>query len=246
MNYSPKLNHLFVLAMAASILLLSAYCSKKSTPDPVPPVPPVNTEFAKGADISWVTEMEAAGKKFFNSAGTEKECMQLLKDIGMNTIRLRVWVNPAAPGWNGQADVIAKAVRAKSLGLKVMIDFHYSDTWADPGHQTKPAAWASQDFSTLKQSLATHTTTVLTALKAAGVTPTWVQVGNETNDGLLWPDGKASVSMSNFAQLIQAGYAAVKAVDNSIRVIDTTTQAGTMTSIGLPLRGWINLAGCSA
>ena len=94
--------------------------------------------------------------------------MQPLKDIGMNTIRLRVWVNPAARDGNGQADVIAKAVREKSLGLKVMIDFHYSDTWADPGHQTKPAAWASQDFFDPQTILATHTTTVLTALKAAG------------------------------------------------------------------------------
>ena len=87
--------------------------------------------------------MEAAGRKFYNSAGTEKECMQLLKDLGMNTVRLRVWVNPSL-SWNNTADVVAKALRAKTLGMKVMIDFHYSDTWADPGHQAKPAAWAAQ------------------------------------------------------------------------------------------------------
>jgi arabinogalactan endo-1,4-beta-galactosidase len=103
--------------------------------------------------------------------------------------------------------------------MKVMIDFHYSDSWADPGKQTKPAAWASQDFATLKQSLSTHTTSVVNALKSAGITPTWVQVGNETNDGMLWPDGKASTNMNNFAQLINAGYNAVKAVDPSIKVI---------------------------
>jgi arabinogalactan endo-1,4-beta-galactosidase len=81
--------------------------------------------------------MEGAGRKFYNSAGVEKECMQLLKDLGMNAIRLRVWVNPAN-GWNNTADVLAKALRAKNLGMKIMIDFHFSDTWADPGHQTKP------------------------------------------------------------------------------------------------------------
>ena len=201
------------------ILCFAFSCNKTSPPDPGPPVPPVNTDFVKGADISWLTEMEGAGRKFYNSTGTEKECMQLLKDIGMNAIRLRVWVDPAAPAWNNTADVVAKAVRAKNLGMKIMIDFHYSDTLADPGHQAKPAVWASQDFNTLKQSLANHTSTVLNALKTSGVTPAWVQVGNETNDGMLWPDGKASTNMNNFAQLVIAGYNAVKAVDASIKVI---------------------------
>ena len=196
-------------------LLVIAACDKPVDP---PPNPPVTTDFAKGADVSWITQMESAGRKFYNSSGTEKEGMQLLKDLGMNTIRLRVWVNPSN-GWNGQADVVTKALRAKNLGMKIMIDFHYSDSWADPGQQTKPAAWVGQDLNTLKQSLANHTTAVLNALKSAGVTPTWVQVGNETNDGMLWPDGKASVNMNNFAQLVNAGYNAVKAVDPSIKVI---------------------------
>ena len=203
------------------ILLACALCScdrSGSGGSNPPPTPPVNTDFVKGADISWLTEMEASGRKFYNNAGVEKECMQLLKDLGMNAIRLRVWVNPSS-GWNNTADVLAKAIRAKNLGMKIMIDFHFSDTWADPGHQTKPAAWASQDLNTLKQSLANHTTSVLNTLKTNGITPAWVQVGNETNDGMLWPDGKASVNMNNFAQLVIAGYNAVKAVDASIKVI---------------------------
>lgn len=217
MKTTKPLNALVKILPALSLLLILS-CSPAGDETVEPPVIPAS--FVRGADVSWLTEMEAAGKKFYNSGGTEKECMQLLKELGMNAIRLRVWVDPASPGnWNNTADVVAKALRAKNLGMKVMIDFHYSDTWADPGHQTKPAAWASQDFATLKQSLASHTTAVLNALKTAGVTPAWVQVGNETNDGMLWPDGKASVSMSNFAQLIIAGYGAVKAVDNSIKVI---------------------------
>ena len=210
-------NYVSRLKLCCLVVCFAFSCKKSSTPNPVPP-PPVNTNFVKGADVGWVTEMEGAGRKFYNSAGTEKECMQLLKDLGMNAIRLRVWVNPAN-GWNNTADVVAKAVRAKNLGMKLMIDFHYSDTWADPGHQTKPAVWVGQDLATLKQSIANHTTAVLNALKASGVTPTWVQVGNETNDGMLWPDGKASVNMGNFAQLVIAGYNAVKAVDASIKVI---------------------------
>ena len=207
----------------ALVLLLSiAFSCNKSGSNccvpPPPPPPPGNNNIAKGADVSWLTEMEGAGRKFYNSAGVEKECMQLLKDLGMNAIRLRVWVNPAN-GWNNTADVLAKALRAKNLGMKIMIDFHFSDTWADPGHQTKPAAWSAQDFATLKQSLINHTTAVLNTLKSNSIIPDWVQIGNETNDGMLWPDGKASTNMNNFAQLVKAGYNAVKAVDASIKVI---------------------------
>lgn len=200
------------------VLCLSLAFCHKNTQRIERPDPPKNDLFAKGADVSWLTEMEAAGNKFYNSSGIEKDGMQLLKDIGINTIRLRVWVNPS-DNWNGTSDVVAKAVRAKNLGMKLMIDFHYSDTWADPGHQTKPAAWASLDFNSLKQALADHTTSVLNALKSNGIIPNWVQIGNETNDGMLWPDGKASTNMKNFARLINAGYTAAKAVDTSIKVI---------------------------
>ncbi|HEY6503214.1 MAG TPA: glycosyl hydrolase 53 family protein [Chitinophagaceae bacterium] len=213
-----------VKIIATSLIIINLAACKKSggdgggTPPPPPPPPPPTTEFAKGADIGWLTQMEAAGRKFYNSSGTEQECVALLKSLGMNTIRLRVWVNPAG-GWNGSADVVAKAVRAKNLGMRIMIDFHYSDSWADPGQQTKPAAWIGQDLATLKTSLYNHTFDVLTALKNNGVTPEWVQVGNETNDGMLWPDGKASTNMNNFAQLVNAGYDAVKAVNATIKVI---------------------------
>ncbi len=202
------------------VLLIVTFsaCKKSNTNPPVPVPVPTPANFAKGADISWVTQMESAGLKFYNAAGTQTECMGLMKSIGINTIRLRVWVNPS-PAWNNTADVVAKAIRAKNLGLRIMIDFHYSDTWADPGHQTKPAAWAGQDVAALKTSLANHTTAVLTELKNNNVTPEWVQVGNETNDGMLWPEGKASANMNNFAQMINAGYDAVKAVFPAAKVI---------------------------
>ena len=207
--------YLFNIALVCIILA----CKKTNGGgDTEPPVPPAASSFAKGADISWLTEMEAAGRKFYNSAGTEKECLELMKSLGMNTVRLRVWVNPS-PAWNNAADVLAKALRAKNLGLRIMIDFHYSDSWADPGQQIKPAAWAAQDLTTLKTSIASHTTDVLTQLKNNGVTPEWVQVGNETNNGMLWPEGKASVSMANFAQLINAGSDAVKSVFPAAKVI---------------------------
>lgn len=209
---------LLIALVAAASLSVIAGCKKKQGSGTIITPPSDTTLFVKGADVSWLTEMEASGIKFYNSSGTEKECMTLLKSLGMNTIRLRVWVNPS-PSWNNAADVVTKAVRAKNLGLHVLIDFHYSDTWADPGSQTKPAAWAALNFTDLKSAMASHTTDVLNQLKTAGVTPEWVQIGNETNDGMLWPDGKASTNMANYAQLVLTGYNAVKAVFPSAKVI---------------------------
>jgi len=214
MDYFHRdMKHLSSLVLLLLLFLVS--CHKKSGEVPQPPE---DTHFVKGADISWITEMEAAGKRFYNSAGTEQDAMQIIKDLGVNTIRLRVWVNPAN-GWNNTNDVVAKAIRAKTLGLRLMIDLHYSDTWADPGHQAKPVAWASQDLNALKLSVGDHARLILNALKSNGITPEWVQVGNETNDGMLWPEGKASQNMSQFAQLVNAGYDAIKSVDPSIKVI---------------------------
>jgi len=174
--------------------------------------------FAKGADVSWLTEMEASGIKFYNNSGTQQDLLQILKDKGMNTIRLRVWVNPT-DGWCNKADMLVKAKRAKAMGFRIMVDFHYSDSWADPGKQPKPAAWANQNIEGLKTSVYNHTTDVLTTLKNEGVVAEWVQVGNETNNGMLWEEGKASVSMKNFADLVLAGYNAVKAVNSTTKVI---------------------------
>ncbi len=206
---------LFLFFLSATLLS----CKKSKTQEQIPPI--IDTSkfsFAKGADISWITEMESSGKKFYDSTNTQKEILSILKGVGMNVVRLRVWVNPSE-GWNNKADVLAKAIRAKNLGLRIMIDFHYSDTWADPGNQTKPAAWIGKNISELKHALAAHTTDVLTTLKSAGISPEWVQVGNETNDGMLWPDGKASVNMNVFTQFVNAGYDAVKNIFPSAKVI---------------------------
>src|ERR1019366_2600581 len=209
----------------------SFYCKKNTTNTPpktdtlpidtlphVDTIPVTNTFFAKGADISWITQMESQNIKFYDKSGTQKDLFQILKDEGINSIRLRAWVNPA-DGYNNTADVVAKAIRVKNAGMKIMIDFHYSDTWADPGHQTTPAAWASEDINELQTSVYDYTTGVMDSLKANSIFPDWVQVGNETNDGMLWPVGQASVNMANFASLVNAGYNAVKSVSDSSKVI---------------------------
>ena len=211
---------LLFLLFIAGIVMSCNKTAANANNIPPPVVIPADTvkNFYKGADVGWLTEMESAGLKFYNNSNIQQDGMQVLKGIGMNSIRLRVWVNPT-DGWCNTADVLNKALRAKALGMKIMIDFHYSDSWADPGKQSKPAAWITQDFATLKQSVATHTSTVLNTLKINGIIPAWVQVGNETNDGMLWPDGKASTNMNNFAQLVNAGYNAAKSIDTSIKVI---------------------------
>ncbi len=218
-----KINFSIISGFLFSSLLFLSSCDKGGEPPtPAPPIipPPPAISFSKGADVSWITEMEGAGKKFYNKTGIETEGMALLKSLGMNIFRLRVWVNPS-PAWCDVNDVVAKAVRAKNLGMRIMINFHYSDSWADPSKQTKPAAWAAMGVSELKTAITNHTTQVLTALKTAGVSPEFVQVGNETNDGMLWPTGKASAAggMSNYAQFVTAGYDAAKAVFPTTRVI---------------------------
>lgn len=211
--------------IALIIALFSCMCgcgkSSTTTSDPAPPVTPpigLSANFAKGADASWITQMEASGYKFYNSAGTQQDVLQILKDKGINSIRLRVWVNPS-DGWCNKADLLAKALRAKNLGMRIMIDFHYSDVWADPSHQAKPAAWVGQNIAALQTSVYNHTMDVLSTLKTNGITPEWVQIGNETNDGMLWEEGRASKFMANFASLVNSGYSAAKAVSTSIKVI---------------------------
>ena len=214
---SKIFNILFIL-LGFGFLIYPTGCKKSDPVDNPTDTIKTDTTFCKGADVSWVTQMESSGKKFYNSAGTETECMTLLKSLGMNSIRLRVWVNPT-DGWCNTADLLVKALRAKNLGMRIMIDFHYSDIWADPSKQTKPAAWTSLSFTDLKTAVSTHTTDVLTTLKNNGITPQWVQVGNETGNGMLWEDGKASTNMANYAALNNAGYDAVKAVFPTAKVI---------------------------
>jgi len=183
--------------------------------------PPTTFVFSKGADVGWLPQMEATGYKFYDTDGTQKDCLQLLKDRGINTIRLRVWVNPSndkASGHCSPAETVIMAVRAQKMGMRIMIDFHYSDTWADPAKQAKPAAWAKHSFADLLNDVYKHTYDVLTAMKSAGVMPEWVQVGNEIPGGMLWPEGSSS-NFSQLAQLLNKGYDATKAVNAGIKVI---------------------------
>lgn len=217
-----------LLASTLMFSITGTSCSNDDTATPEQEKKYDMTGFAKGADVSWLTELESNGTLFYDANGKPQECMALLRDLGMNSIRLRVWVNPDG-GWCGKDDVVAKAWRAQKLGMRLMIDFHYSDTWADPGKQYVPAAWKDYTFEQMKQAVADHTRDVLTALKERDIDVEWVQVGNETSDGMLWNDadgadalavtGRASKNMANFAAYVNAGYDAVKAVYPDAKVI---------------------------
>ena len=179
---------------------------------------PIVGSYAYGADCSWISEQENDGVLFYDSLGQATDGMLVMREAGMNSVRLRVWVNHTT-GWCNKEDVIVKAKRAAALKLRVMIDFHYSDFFADPSRQNIPVEWADYNLAQMKQAVANHTTEVLSALKAEGVTPEWIQVGNETRNGMLWPmgqlwnnNGDLPNGWKNYAALTTAGYDACKAI----------------------------------
>ncbi len=216
-----KLKHIMIMAVAA---LAAAACTEDSPKTTWPegegpdkePVQIERGTFAKGADVSWVTELEKAGYTFTNADGTQKELMELLRDdCGVDAIRLRVFVNPERDkeinGWCNIDDVIVKARRAHALGLRLMIDFHFSDRWADPGQQFIPSEWENYTLEEVKSAMADHVSTLMTALQRYDIEPEWVQIGNETRTGMMWPLGDYQ-NGDNFTQMVNAGYDAVKAV----------------------------------
>ncbi len=187
----------------------------------VKPVPELQggkrQEFIMGADISTVLEIQKSGKKYYDLNGVEKPLMQILKENGVNWIRLRVWNDPKDPqgNWYGggntdKASVIEMSKQAKAAGLKVLVDFHYSDFWADPGRQTMPKAWVGLDEAALKQAVYDYTYDVVSALSDNDAIPDMVQIGNEINNGMLWPLGRTPADAKKY---IESGIAAVRAVE---------------------------------
>jgi arabinogalactan endo-1,4-beta-galactosidase len=177
-----------------------------------------------GADISFLPELESKGKKFYE-LGVEKDALQILKNKGFNYIRLRIFNNPSddsgySPhkGFCDLEHTRQMALRIKKAGLKFLLDFHYSDTWADPGKQYKPAAWREFGFEKLSQAVHDFTKEVLLSLQQQGTLPDMVQVGNEINHGMIWPDGSIN-NLDTLAGFIKAGIAAVNETDPSIIIM---------------------------
>ena len=162
--------------------------------------------------MSFLQEVRASGKVFYNRAGVAEDMLQTLRGAGANTVRLKLWYAPATAEARF-ATVKALAAEVRAAGMKVLLTVHYSDTWADPAHQTKPQAWQSLDFEQLQDSVSAYTTGIMREIK-----PDYIQIGNEINDGFLWEEGRRANS-EQFKTLLQKGIAAVRAYDADTKII---------------------------
>ncbi|MEO8769057.1 MAG: beta-galactosidase GalA [Ferruginibacter sp.] len=192
---------------------------------PVIPFKSTPVDKMLGADISFLPELEEKGMKFTDNDGKQKDAIEILKDHGLNYVRLRIFNDPARDsGYSPQKGFCdlehtkQMAKRVKVAGMKLLLDFHYSDYWADPGKQYMPAAWRGKSITALKQAVYDYTKMVVQALKDQGTTPDMVQIGNEINHGMMWPIGAIN-NLDSLAQLIYAGIQGVKAVSPSTTIM---------------------------
>lgn len=203
----------------------------------VNPIENISADFIKGADVSIMPELERNGTVFYDN-GVAQDGLTILKNHGVNWIRVRIWNNPYYVGPEGvgagntdEAKAIEMAKRAKALGMKVLVDFHYSDFWVDPGQQKKPDAWKNDSGDKLVQDVYDYTAKVMQNFNAQGVTPDMVQIGNELNNGMLWPDAQLTADNKNgytmLAKLLNAGLKAVHDNDKNGQVKTMIHLAGT-------------------
>lgn len=187
-------------------------------------------QFILGADISWVDADIDKGQKYYDG-DQQKDILQILKEHKFNAIRLRLFVDPSAyvpgeewdnpystKGYCGLERTVAFAKKIKDAGMLFLLDFHYSDTWADPGKQHKPMSWRNLSYPDLVKKVRSYTRESLEAFKNAGALPDMVQIGNEIVAGMIWPDGSTS-NMKQFAELINAGIDGVKDVNEDIEIV---------------------------
>jgi len=178
-----------------------------------------------GADMSSVQRTMDLGASYYDASGTKMDPLDILKAKGVNYIRLRIWNNPAS-GYNNKTKVLQYAKTVKSKGLKLLIDFHYSDTWADPSHQAPPAAWSGHSISQLQTDVYNYTYDICNSLKAQGTTPDAAQIGNEINTGMLFSNGQVvNNSFTNLGNLLKQGYNAIKACNSGTQVLIHTADA---------------------
>jgi arabinogalactan endo-1,4-beta-galactosidase len=209
----------------------STDAAKDATPKDAPSgADAAAASFFLGADVSFVQQEEDEGRKFYDVDGTEKDIFAILKAHGFTTIRLRTFVDPtASDGYdtaNGTttaycdtAHTVTMGARVKAAGMQLVLDFHMSDTWADPGHQVTPLAWQGYSITQLTTAVQTYTNGVITQMVAGNARPDIVQVGNEITPGMLLPLGSNSTSWTNLGTLLKAGIAGVKAVDSTIKIM---------------------------
>lgn len=183
---------------------LGASAVAAQTPDSVPGVSTVEITYAVGADLSFLKSAEDRGVEFRDVDGTVRPGLDIFRDHGYNWIRLRIFHTPTRLP-NNLPYTIALAQEARDRGFRFLLDFHYSDTWADPGHQITPAAWDTTDIDVLIDSVYQYTRSTIQSFREAGVMPDMVQIGNEVRNGMMWPLGRVPEHWDNFARLFKAG-----------------------------------------
>ena len=186
------------------------------------------TREIRGADLSGLPRNEDKGAVYLDAQGRPTDAVEQISAAGANMARLKVWVDPT-DGYNDQDDVVAMAKRIEASGMELLVDFHYSDRWTDPGAQTMPKAWVGLSAPEVATRIHDHTRSVLDALAAEGITADAVQVGNEINPGMVWPlgqtwdvdpsDGVSGAQWDNLAMFLSAGSAAVREVSPDTDVV---------------------------
>ncbi|QLK60710.1 cellulase family glycosylhydrolase [Enterobacteriaceae bacterium Kacie_13] len=206
--------------VACLLLAMSFSCVAENVS--IKKVANVPADFIKGADISTLIDVEKHGGKFFDENHKQQDAIVILKQNGFNYVRLRLWVDPKdaagkpyGGGNNDLATTLELAKRAKAQGFKILLDFHYSDFWTDPGKQFRPKSWAKMDYPQLKTAIHDYSRDVIAQFRQQGVVPDMVQVGNEMNGGILWPEGKSwgegGGEFDRLAGLLNAAISGVRA-----------------------------------
>ncbi|NLM09570.1 MAG: hypothetical protein GX213_02060 [Clostridiaceae bacterium] len=200
-----RVNSLLLIITFIFIMLYTAGCDNKSE----------NIDFIKGADISSLQAIEDYGGKFYDFNGKEKDALKILKENGVNYLRLRIWNEPTQSFDDGDycdlEHTVQMAKRIKKEGFKLLINFHYSDWWADPRNQNKPKAWENKDVDELSEALYNYTKDSLETLIKADACPDMVQIGNEIGNGMLWEEGRAG-NWENLARFINSGIKAIREI----------------------------------
>jgi arabinogalactan endo-1,4-beta-galactosidase len=218
------------------VLVLAVVLAACGGTDGAGPSPTRDTVALRGADISALERIEQAGA-VFRDGGQPGDAIAILRAHGANLFRLRLFVDPSGQEVqvNDLAYTVRMAQRVKAAGARLLLDIHYSDTWADPGRQETPAAWAALSMDSLEVRVETYTDSVITALKQAGALPDIVQVGNEVDAGMLWPfgqlryDADSLPSWDRFTRLLKAGARGVRgalATGDTVRIMVHYSRGG--------------------
>lgn len=198
----------------------------------------LSDDYIIGVDVSSVIAVEEAGGIYYNDQGQEQDVFEILKDYGVNYVRIRLWNEPYTEdgdyygGGNNDIETAIKiAKRAARVGMRIALDFHYSDFWADPSKQAVPRAWADHDLDQLIDDIYNYTYDTLLRFEEEGVRPHMVQIGNEINNGFVWPEGAMSKGSSKVSRLIQSGIEAVNAVSTEIKKVVHLAEGASLSSV---------------